>query len=253
MPLVGHLALANQVAVPPRRQFGVDTAEHVDDKGSMKILDVPQSGSLAGQTSSRNRFGQYRRTRANPVNPATTFQTTARARLSTNAAAWRLLTAEQRAAWDVLGSNMTRTDSLGQTYRLTGAQAYASVNGNRLAAGDAVVATAPGLTTPDIVTLGAIVCTNAAHTIAYTVTPLPAGERLFIFTSKQRSAGRAYEGDLRLVMVTAAAAASTADIKAAYLARFGALVIGQRIFYSVARYATGFTGVPSAATAVVSA
>ena len=225
----------------------------MNDTGDMKILDVPQSGSVAGTTSSRNRFGQYRRTRANPVNPASTFQTAARARLSTNAAAWRLLTAERRAAWDVLGGNMTRTDSLGQTYTLTGAQAYASVNGNRVAAGDAVVADAPALTTPDIVTLGNIVITNAAHTIAYTVTPLPAGERLFIFASKQRSAGRAYEGDLRLITVTAAAAASPADIKAAYLARFGALVIGQRIFYSVARYATGFTGVPSSATGLVSA
>jgi len=219
----------------------------------MKILDVPQSGSLAGQTSSRNRFGQYRRTRANPVNPSSTFQQTARARLATNAAAWRLLTSEQRAAWDVLGGNMTRTDSLGQTYTLTGSQAYASVNGTRLAAGDAIVSTAPALLTPDVVTIGAIVCTNAAHTIAYAVTPLPAGERIFVFASKQRSAGRAYEGDLRLIQVSAAAAASPNDIKAAYLSRFGALVIGQRIFYSVARYSGGFTGVPSAATAIVSA
>jgi len=217
------------------------------------MLDVPQSGSLAGQTSSRNRYGQYRRTRANPVNPSSTFQQAARTRLTTNAAAWRLLTSEQRAAWDVLGSNITRTDSLGQTYTLTGAQAYASINGNNLAAGNVVVADAPARLEPAQITLGAIVCTNAAHTIAYTTTPLPAGERLFVFASKQRSPGRAFEGDLRLILVTAAAAASPTDIKAPYLARFGALVIGQRVFYSVSRYAGGFVGVPSSATAVCSA
>jgi len=219
----------------------------------MKILDVPQSGSLAGQTASRNRFGQYRRTRSIPVNPGTTFQALARARMATNAAAWRALTAEQRAAWHVLGGNISRTDSLGQTYTLTGSQAYSSINGNNLAAGNAVVGDAPALTEPGLVTLGAIICTVAAHSVAYTVTPLPAGERLFIFASPMRSAGRSYEGDLRLILVTAAAAASPANIAAGYTARYGALVIGQRVFYSVARFALGFLGTPAAATSLVTA
>ena len=38
----------------------------------MKILDVPQSGSLGGQTSSHNRAGQYRRARRSPVQPTGT-------------------------------------------------------------------------------------------------------------------------------------------------------------------------------------
>src|SRR5437773_235439 len=114
----------------------------------MKLLDVPASGSLRGDTHSRNRFGQYVRTRAIPVNPNTSAQGAARARLALNSAAWRSLTAAQRAAWSDLGLSMSRTDSLGQTINLTGIQSYCSVNGERLTAGDAVVSDAPAVVTP---------------------------------------------------------------------------------------------------------
>lgn len=217
----------------------------------MKILDVPQSGSIAGTTSSRNRFGQYRRTRAIPVNPATSFQGTARARMGNNAAAYRALTDAQRAGWEALGVYMTRTDSLGQQYNLTGFMAYCSVNNNNLAAGNVVVSTAPALTTPDALTSVTITSTAAALSIAYTVTPLSAGTRLFSFVSPQRSAGRSFEGDFRLVAVSAAAAASPADIFAAYVARLGTPVVGNRIFYSLQLYKAGFLGSPFYTSQVV--
>ena len=88
----------------------------------MKMLDVPQSGSIGGSTSSRNRNGQYKRSRSTPVNPNSTFQGTVRARMSANAAAWRALTQNQREGWMSLGLMMNRTDSLGQSYNLTGFQ-----------------------------------------------------------------------------------------------------------------------------------
>jgi hypothetical protein len=217
----------------------------------MKILDVPQSGSLAGQTSSRNRYGQYRRTRATPVNPSSPAQQEARTRLQENSAAWRNLTVEQRTGWASLGASMTRQDSLGQTYTLTGLQAYASVNGNNLAAGNAVVADAPSLATPDPLTVGTITLTPAALTVAYSPTPLGADERVFVYASPQRSAGRAFEGDLRLIHVSAAAAASPANIASAYAARFGLPVEGNRIFFSISRYAGGFLSTPNVDSAVV--
>jgi len=170
-----------------------------------------------------------------------------------NAAAWKLLTSEQRAGWDQLGALMTRTDSLGQTYTLSGAQAYQSVNNTRQAAGDAVVSDAPALATPDPVAFGAITLTAAAHTIAYTPTPLGAGERLFCYASKQTSPGKSYMSDLKLIHVSAAAAASPADIETAYNARCGVPVVGNRVFYSLCRYAGGFLSTPVNTSAVVSA
>jgi hypothetical protein len=219
----------------------------------MKMLIEPRSGSYQGITSSRNRYGQYVRTRATPVNPNSDAQGDARGRLSANATAWRALTDLQRAGWESLGSQMTRTDALGQSYTLNGFGAFQSVNNNKLAAGDAVVSDAPALVSPDAVTVGAITLTAAAGTLAYTPTPLGAGIRLFVYASPQRSAGRSFEGDLRLVTVTAAAAASPANFFSAYSARFGTPVVGNKVFFAVHTYEGGFRSGPVAASAIVTA
>lgn len=210
----------------------------------MKFLGNPQSGSFRGDTSSRNRNGQYYRNRATPVQPRTVPQLNVRARLGGNAAAWRALTDAQRAGWGSLGLQMTRTDSLGQVYTLTGFQAYCSVNNNKLAAGDAVVAAAPALVTPISLLTATITLTAASLSIAYTTTPLAAGNRLFIFVSPQKSAGVSFNGDYRLLAVTAAAAASPHNGLAAYTARFGVPVVGNKIFFSLQMYNGGFEGPP---------
>lgn len=217
----------------------------------MKILDVPQSGSVGGVTSSRNRNGQYRRTRATPVNPASSFQQAVRARMQQNADAWKALTGTQREGWGALGAQYVRYDALGQSYDLTGFQAYCSVNNNNLAAGNAVVADAPLYAPPAPIVSITPTATSASLSVAYTATPLAAGERLFISCSPMRSAGRTFESDLRLISVTAAAAASPANILAAYQARFGNPVTGSRIFFSAQRYSGGFLSQPLLTSAVV--
>lgn len=217
----------------------------------MKYLGDPSSGSQAGTTASRNRYGQYTRTRATPVNPNTTAQGAVRARLAANAAAWRALTGAQRAGWSDLGASITRTDALGQSYTLNGFSAYCSVNNNNVAAGNAVVSDAPAVTTPSALLTATITLTAASFSIAYTATPLSAGSRLFVFVSPQRSAGRAFEGDFRLLAVSAAAAASPYNALAAYTAKFGVPVVGNRIFLSLQVYNGGFLSGPLVTSAVV--
>lgn len=210
----------------------------------MKYLNQPSSGSYAGLTASRNRYGQYMRTRAIPVNPSTTFQAAVRARFADLAQDFRALTAAQRTGWSDLGTQMIRTDSLGQSYTLTGAQAYSAVNGNNVAAGNAKVSDAPALIEPDPLATQTITLTSASFSWAYTVTPLAAGVRLFMYASPQVSAGRSYNGDYRLIAVTAAAAASPHNLLTAYTARFGAPVTGNRIFGSGVLYLGGFVSQP---------
>lgn len=210
----------------------------------MKFLGDPRSGSYQGMTASRNRFGQYMRTRASPVQPRTTAQLNQRARMTTNAAAWRALTDAQRAGWLSLGLSLTRTDALGSTYTMNGFMAYCSVNNNKLDAGDAAVSDAPTIVTPADIATATVTLTGIAFSVAYTATPLPAATRLFIWVSPQRSAGRFFNGDYRLLTVTAAAAASPANILAAYTAKFGVPVTGKRIFISLETYNGGFKGSP---------
>lgn len=217
----------------------------------MKYLGDPRSGSYQGLTASKNRFGQYMRTRASPVQPRTPAQLNQRARMTTNAAAWRALTDAQRAGWLSLGLAISRTDSLGQTYTLNGFAAYCSVNNNKLDAGDAAVSDAPAIVTPADLITATITLTAVAFSVAYTATPLAAGNRLFIWVSPQRSSGVKFNGDYRLLTVTAAAAASPANILAAYTAKFGVPIVGNRIFLNLETYAGGFKGSPFGVSQVV--
>jgi len=171
--------------------------------------------------------------------------------MSTNAAGYRTLTDAQRAAWKSLGLSISRTDSLGQVYNLNSFGAYCSVNNNKLDAGDAAVSDAPAIVTPPDLISATITLTSASFSVAYTATPLAAGVRLFIFCSPQRSAGVAFNADYRLISVTAAAAASPANILTAYTAKFGVPVTGNRIFLSLQTYQAGFKGSPFAVSQVV--
>lgn len=217
----------------------------------MKLLSYPSSGSVQNLTYSRNRFGQYVRGRAIPVNPGSSFQVAVRTRMSTNASAWRLLTASQRVAWADFGAMITRTDSLGQSYTLNGFMAYCSVNNNRLAAGDAVISDPLIYTEPAALLTLTPTLTSAAFSLAYTTTPLPAGVRAFFYCSPQRTAGRSFEGDTRLITVTAAAAASPANVLAAYTARFGVPVTGNRITIVGQTYLAGVLSQPLLVSQVV--
>ena len=100
----------------------------------------------AGSTvASHNRFGPYLRNRVIPVNPATTNQILYRTRLTGWSQAWRALTSTERAGWTALGATMSRLDSLGVSYTLTGLQAYTSLNVNLQVVGAGPLNDAPAL------------------------------------------------------------------------------------------------------------
>lgn len=217
----------------------------------MKYLGDPSSGSQAGTTASHNRFGQYKRTRATPVNPHSTRQGLVRAAFAAASAAWKALTDAQRAGWRDLGLSMTRTDSLGSSYTLQGNQAFVSVNSCLSAVGDAQVSDAPLLVAPAAILTATLTLTSVAFSVAYTTTPLAAGVKLMIYASPQRSAGRNYESDFRLIQVTAAAAASPANVLAAYTAKFGVPITGNRIFLMLVAMKAGVESGPFYTSQVV--
>lgn len=219
----------------------------------MKLLVPPQSGSVSGQTASRNRFGQYMRSRAIPVNPASGAQGLVRARLAANSAAWRQLTPAQRAGWSDLGLSMVRNDALGQSYTLQGNQAHASVNNNRLLCGLAVVTDAPGIVTPVALTTVTPTITAAAFSFVFAATPLAAATYCAVFASPQRSAGRNFEGDFRFIKLSTAAQASPLIFTSEYTAKFGIPVLGNRIFLSVITITLGFESGATILSGLVSA
>ncbi|KKN02820.1 hypothetical protein LCGC14_1113880 [marine sediment metagenome] len=93
---------------------------------------VQMSGSIAGDTFARNRFGNYSRARTKPVNPNTARQVAVRAALAELTVRWaQTLTAVQRTAWNTYGGNVAMKNKLGETVYLTGFNHYIRSNSIR--------------------------------------------------------------------------------------------------------------------------
>lgn len=114
-------------------------------KYSPGLLVGQLSRSVGSTTASHNRFGPYFRSRVIPVNPNTSTQVTQRQFLHDASQGWRGLTANQRAAWTALGLEITRTDTLGVPYTLTGLQAYTSFYRTAKYIGGTALSDAPAL------------------------------------------------------------------------------------------------------------
>lgn len=92
-------------------------------------LGLIVSGSMAGVTGSHNRFGQYFRQRAIPVNPSSDRQQSVRSVFAALAVLWSsTLTQAQRDAWNLYGDTVEMLDKQGSTIHLTGYNHYLRSN-----------------------------------------------------------------------------------------------------------------------------
>ena len=90
---------------------------------------IQMSGSIAGNTFARNRYGNYVRARTVPVNPNSVGQQQVRAALGELTARWsQTLTNVQRVAWNLYGSSVEMLNRLGETVHLTGFNHYIRSN-----------------------------------------------------------------------------------------------------------------------------
>jgi len=82
---------------------------------------VQMSGSIAGNTFARNRYGNYVRARTKPTNPSSVRQIKMRSILSTLTTRWsQTLSAAQRTAWQLYADSVAMVNKLGETVFLSG-------------------------------------------------------------------------------------------------------------------------------------
>lgn len=162
----------------------------------MKFLDVPMSGSRAGITASRNRGGQYFRTRATPTQPRTDSQVSVRENFGVLSQGWKTLSAAQQDAWRTWGENHPRTDSLGQSIKLTGLQAYVGVNQRLM-----MIVQPPTLNPPDmdVVSEPAVVIAGDVPEISTSIAPSDPLVYTSFFFSLPKSQGTNFNGDYRFI------------------------------------------------------
>lgn len=93
---------------------------------------IQQSGSIAGNTFARNRYGNYVRARTKPVNPKGPLQVYARTIISLLAEYWyEDLTATQRESWNTYAKAITMKNKLGEAIELSGFNHFVRSNHQR--------------------------------------------------------------------------------------------------------------------------
>jgi len=186
-------------------------------------------GSINGVTFARNRFGQYARAKASPVQPRTPAQTERRAQLTVLSQRWRTLDEALRSEWRALADELTRSDTLGMTYRLTGLQAYLQVNLWRALLGLAPQDNPPPqLAAPNPVSIRAINYDIDQNILNIEFTPAPYTGALAIWATAPFSRGVNFVAPsrYRLVAVRRPAAfggnlGSPQNVGTDYIAKFG--------------------------------
>jgi len=104
------------------------------------------SGSIAGDTFARNRYGNYVRARTKPVNPNSTLQVAARSALAYLTEYWSdTLTGAQRTAWNLYGTNVAMKNKLGESIKLSGFNHFIRSNSVRQFQHLAIIAAGPTL------------------------------------------------------------------------------------------------------------
>lgn len=192
----------------------------------MKYLGVPQSGSQANTTASRNRYGQYYRNRSTPVNPGTPVQSARRASFAALAQAWKALTQSQRDAWNVFAADNGVVDVLGTTIFLTGASMFLRLNFRIELAGASRITSPPIIPSVPGVTLEVnSVLAGSVLEAVFTPDPVPAGFVLQLDATSSRSPGVAFWGnsDFRRVDQVPAAGTSPEDFSGGYVGVFGTM------------------------------
>ncbi len=107
-------------------------------------------GKVGGLVYSANKGGAYLKAWAKGSNPKTATQTAHRAILSSFSQNWQNITAAQRTAWDVYAAlaAQDKTNSLGETYSVSGFAWYVALSTNLVNAGLSAIDSAPVLGTP---------------------------------------------------------------------------------------------------------
>lgn len=196
-------------------------------------LATDARGKIAGVVYSKNASGAYIRQKVSPTQSLTTRRGIVRERVTNLSKYWSgTLTAAQVAAWNSFSKNNPVTDVFGRTQSLSGIQTFIRLNATILNVGGAQIDDPPlDLSITGLTSITPAAAAGAAtFSIAYAPTPLAANHCLNVFATQQLPVGRTFTKPfLRWIFASAAAAATPANIHAAYIAKFGALTAGAKI------------------------
>ena len=196
------------------------------------MLDVPQSGSIGGVTSSHNRAGQYKRNRRAPVSPTRTpKQSVARARFGASSALWQTLDAATQNAWTAFAAAYPVVDSLGQSITLTGQQYFVGIQSQLQAVGQPTNTAVPTNTTLFPIDTP-VLYADGSGTFIVSVNEVNAGDFNKVSCSPVLSNGVSFNKQFSQFGVLNNLTPFI-DISVAFANQYGAPVAGKKIFVAL--------------------
>ena len=201
-------------------------------KFGMMMTDA--RGKLGGHVFTKARNGATVRTKVTPANPKTSAQGAVRSRFSTISQSWRTLSEEQRIAWNNKASTVGKTNIFGDSYFPSGKNLYVAINTNILTAGGYAINIPPAdVVLPDVL-LSGIAFDSLAGSLEVSLESLvnPTGNTAIIFCSPCLSKGvfNASGKERYVSAVNLTGTSTVANIYDDYVAKYGALQSGSKIF-----------------------
>jgi hypothetical protein len=219
---------------------------------------VAGSGKIGGHVITKNRAGAAMRTKVTPSNPRTTYQSTARANLTSISKSWASLTESQRQQWNSAASSFKKTNIFGDGVTPSGFNLYQKLNNNLLNIGQPMITTPPS--PASVVGLTGLSVT-AVHAGALTITftadaNAGATEYFEVLATEAINAGKSFvKNKFRKIGSIVSTTVSPYVATALYNAKFGAVgAAGKKVFIEIkgVNGTTGQAGVPYQAVAIIS-
>ena len=210
-----------------------------------KIQDIPQTGKLGLTVTWEGRNGLIRRIYATPANPRTDRQMAVRSVLAQQARRFDALTDAQQNAWNTAGASFRSTPTLGQSGPLTGLQLFTRINCKLgLLGQDPVDVPSAAPAFPSVAPQN-LVITNTSGVIAVKLTcPADPGQNTVLRASPPQNSGVRACGNFRIIGICPTPADGSADITSLYVAEFGAVPPGKRLFVQASTMVDGFESLP---------
>lgn len=214
---------------------------------------------LNGSVASKNRYGNYFRNKVTPVNPQTSYQQNQRSMLANLSASWRGLTQAQIAGWNQANQNFPKTDIFGDRMILSGQALFISLNKNLLNAGQSSIDDAPVPGDIPSFSMSTLVATYTSGTstsvLSFTISPatIPVGYTMLVYATPPIGPGINFVKNRFRLIGTGTAATGVVTITTDYVARFGNLVVGEKVFIRalLVNNTTGQAGVPQELNGII--
>ena len=196
-------------------------------------LVVDGSGKLGGHVASKNKGGNYLRTKVTPANPQTAEQSNVRSIFATISSGWSSLTESNRLSFADKVGEYSQTNIFGDLKSPTAKALYQRLNQNLLLVGRPKLSVCPSPTAIPTATFDAVVYVDGSSLSAEFLGSCT-GSYVVISATPPMSAGTSFvKNKLRVVSTVQGDVDFGVNIMSDYVAKFGVIPVNSNIVFAV--------------------